>query len=146
MTWYYQLFVVHYGTYTQFVNNDCMYAPNFIRNTSLTDRVLVASDIGRMRHHRLSDLQSRASLQAEWKEQMGLDSHHTVHVSLLPLVSCLLTAYNHCRLGDIASVTARQAVVNTHPDADVPMVSRATYIIMPTTLTSSLSDLIPTPT
>jgi hypothetical protein len=46
MTWYYQLFVVHYGTYTQFVNNDCTYAPHLNRNTLLIDRVLLASDIG----------------------------------------------------------------------------------------------------
>lgn len=77
---------------------------------------------------------------------MGLDCHHTIHVSLLPLALCLFVAYDYCRLGDVASVIARQAVVYTHPDANVPMVSRAIHIVKSTTLTSSLLDLIPTPT
>ena len=80
-----------------------------------------------MRHHRLSNLQSRKSLQVEREEQVGLDSYHSIRVSL-PLLreGILFKAYDQRRLGDTACVIARQVVVCTYPAANVPMVSHTT--------------------
>jgi len=91
---------------------------------SLNIRVLMASSLGRMCHHRVSGLQPRQSLQAEWAKQV--DSHRCSAFYVSSCRSWLSQQLTEDSLGDCGCVIARQVVTYTHPNANIPSASRST--------------------